>query len=58
MYLGGNHRWVSLHHGVEYKEPQAAQTYCMSKLARKHYQDYRSQKRAGGGQSKSLNVSS
>ena len=46
LFLGGNRRWVSLHHDVEYKEPQAAQTYCMSKPARKHYQDYRSQKRA------------
>ena len=24
MYLGGTRRWVSLHHGVEYKEPQVA----------------------------------
>ena len=51
MYLAGNRRWVSLHYGVEYKEPQVAKTYCMSQPARKHYQDYRSQKRAGAGQS-------
>ena len=47
MFLGGNRSWVSLHHDGDYKEPQAAQTYFMSKPARKHYQDYRSQKRAG-----------